>query len=399
MIIYERFFADWGPFNLGQIYHYIQIIQGKLSDPNLKKKKIIHYCDLDHHHYTNSAFLCMCFQYLILHKSIEDIYSPFFDLPNLSPFRDASFASSTFPLFVIDCLEAIEKASLCKIFDYDSFDVEEYERHERIKTGDMKWIVPRKILAFSGPFNIRRQLLDGSFSWCPEDYAKYFKTVNITDVVRLNEPMYDRNKFLRFGIRHHELQYPDGGLPNDKIIMEFLNIVDSSKGGVAIHCKAGLGRTGSLIGCYLMKKYHFTARQAIAWMRICRPGCVLGIQQQWLESVQQKMWNSSFTKKTLFIKTETPINKVRTNRQFENTPPPRLSKKSSSTSKCRPVSQTPILARTIQPTPVRKSLNIKPLSKTPSKTPPQRAVSAYSKARTIALKPSPLKQQSIKTSC
>ena len=36
-----------------------------------------------------------------------------------------------------------------------------------------------------------------------------------------------------------------------------------------VSCKflAGLGRTGSLIGCYLMKHFRFSAAEAIAWMR------------------------------------------------------------------------------------------------------------------------------------
>lgn len=63
--VYERFFSDWGPLHIGQIYHYIQIIQGKLSDPGLKKKKIVHYCDLHTHHYTNSSLLCMSYQVYI----------------------------------------------------------------------------------------------------------------------------------------------------------------------------------------------------------------------------------------------------------------------------------------------------------------------------------------------
>jgi cell division cycle 14 len=46
---------------------------------------------------------------------------------------------------------------------------------------------------------------------------------------------------------------------------------------------AGLGRTGSLIGCYIMKHYHFTAHETIAWIRMCRPGSIIGHQQQWLE--------------------------------------------------------------------------------------------------------------------
>ena len=30
---------------------------------------------------------------------------------------------------------------------------------------------------------------------------------------------------------------------------------------------AGLGRTGTLLGCYLMKHYRFTAAEAIGWLR------------------------------------------------------------------------------------------------------------------------------------
>lgn len=59
----------------------------------------------------------------------------------------------------------------------------------------------------------------------------------------------------------------------------------------AVHCKAGLGRTGTCIGAYLMKHYGFTAKEAISWMRICRPGCVIGPQQQFLEKIQQLMWD------------------------------------------------------------------------------------------------------------
>lgn len=43
--------------------------------------------------------------------------------------------------------------------------------------------------------------------------------------------------------------------------------------------QAGLGRTGSLIGSYLIKHYRMSAREAIGWMRICRPGSVIGHQQ------------------------------------------------------------------------------------------------------------------------
>jgi len=36
---------------------------------------------------------------------------------------------------------------------------------------------------------------------------------------------------------------------------------------VSVFSAAGLGRTGTLIGCYMMKHYKFTAAETIAWTR------------------------------------------------------------------------------------------------------------------------------------
>lgn len=46
---------------------------------------------------------------------------------------------------------------------------------------------------------------------------------------------------------------------------------------------AGLGRTGTLIGCYLMKHYEMSAAETIAWIRIARPGSILGPQQHYMD--------------------------------------------------------------------------------------------------------------------
>ncbi|KAI5740099.1 hypothetical protein M8J76_000494 [Diaphorina citri] len=34
-----------------------------------------------------------------------------------------------------------------------------------------------------------------------------------------------------------------------------------------------------------------SAMETIAWMRICRPGCVIGVQQDWLKDVQHVLQN------------------------------------------------------------------------------------------------------------
>ena len=56
-----------------------------------------------------------------------------------------------------------------------------------------------------------------------------------------------------------------------------------------MHCKAGLGRTGVLICSYMIKHHGFTAEEAIGYIRICRPGSVIGLQQNYLIQMHGKL--------------------------------------------------------------------------------------------------------------
>ena len=72
---------------------------------------------------------------------------------------------------------------------------------------------------------------------------------------------YDRKRFLDGGFDHIDMFFPDGSCPPEHILTQFLSLAESRQGALAVHCKAGLGRTGSLIACYIMKHYGFTAEQ------------------------------------------------------------------------------------------------------------------------------------------
>ncbi|KAM4548332.1 dual specificity protein phosphatase CDC14AB isoform 1-T1 [Odontesthes bonariensis] len=289
--VYENFYADFGPLNLAMLYRYCCKLNKKLKSFTLTRKRIVHYTSFDQRKRSNAAVLIGGYAVIYLKKTPEEAFRALISGSNASylPFRDASFGNCTYNLSVLDCLQGIRKALQHGFFDFETFDVDEYEHYERVENGDLNWIVPGKFLAFSGP-HPKTKIENGYPLHAPEAYFPYFRKHNVTTVIRLNKKIYDAKRFTDAGFDHCDLFFIDGSTPSDLVVRRFLHICENTEGAVAVHCKAGLGRTGSLIGCYLMKHYRFTAGEAIAWIRICRPGSVIGPQQNFLEEKQAALW-------------------------------------------------------------------------------------------------------------
>ncbi|XP_061042257.1 dual specificity protein phosphatase CDC14A isoform X4 [Eubalaena glacialis] len=290
-LVYENFYADFGPLNLAMVYRYCCKLNKKLKSYSLSRKKIVHYTCFDQRKRANAAFLIGAYAVIYLKKTPEEAYRALLSgsNPPYLPFRDASFGNCTYNLTILDCLQGIRKGLQHGFFDFETFDVDEYEHYERVENGDFNWIVPGKFLAFSGP-HPKSKIENGYPLHAPEAYFPYFKKHNVTAIVRLNKKIYEAKRFTDAGFEHYDLFFIDGSTPSDNIVRRFLNICENTEGAIAVHCKAGLGRTGTLIACYVMKHYRFTHAEIIAWIRICRPGSIIGPQQHFLEEKQASLW-------------------------------------------------------------------------------------------------------------
>uniref|UniRef100_A0A182LZ79 protein-tyrosine-phosphatase n=1 Tax=Anopheles culicifacies TaxID=139723 RepID=A0A182LZ79_9DIPT len=289
-LVYANFYQDFGPLNLAKLYRYCNFLNNALQQEARATKTFVHYTRKDPKKILNAAFLIGSYSIIYLRFNVQTAMKalgPILKHANGAKYCDASINDLAY-LSLKDCLSGVLKGMQRNFFNFEDFNVNDYEYYECVENGDLNWVVPGKLLAFCGP-NCRTERTNDTVMLGPEVYIEYFQEHNVNVVVRLNSPKYDAHAFTKTGIQHFDLYFSDGSTPSERLAKQFLKICENARGAIAVHCKAGLGRTGTLIGAYLIKHYQFTAMEAIAWLRICRPGSVIGQQQSWLNSKQSQL--------------------------------------------------------------------------------------------------------------
>jgi pantoate--beta-alanine ligase len=121
---------------------------------------------------------------------------------------------------------------------------------------------------------------------CPypagEDGLGRLAEAGVSVVVNLDERAHDPVSLARFGLREVHLPVKDFTAPSrDQLEQGVAVISQALMGGerVAVHCGAGLGRTGTLLACYLVSQGS-PAQEAMARVRSLRPGSVETAEQE-----------------------------------------------------------------------------------------------------------------------
>jgi hypothetical protein len=139
------------------------------------------------------------------------------------------------------------------------------------------WVIPGKLLAgeYPGTRMISDPRLITKLHYLIELKISYFLDLTESGILApYNEPLFQESARSGWSVNYRRFPITDFGIPSCARMKEVLDILDGalqSGQAVYVHCWAGVGRTGTVVGCFLVR-HGLSGKQALARLVELRAG-------------------------------------------------------------------------------------------------------------------------------
>ena len=142
---------------------------------------------------------------------------------------------------------------------------------------DLRWLIPGELAGMPMPYlDQQRRAPGGGAIDAFDDELRLLQESGVNAVVSLLNIPGDARIYQGAGLDFLLLPIPDGGAPSldqAEQVVRFIDLERSPKRAVAVHCAAGLGRTGTILAAYLIAN-GMTAAAAVAKVRAIEPAAI-----------------------------------------------------------------------------------------------------------------------------
>lgn len=238
-------------------------------------------------------FLLGCVGILVLGLSLDQVLE---ELKNEnSNIRFSAKSPEDEAIELSEALEAISCAVRLGWYRFRDFDSKAFEARSFAEEGSVSEIVPKELFALPSPVSPHLNSIGLTIFNTPHQTLSLLRELGVRTLYRFNERLYDEEVLRLGGIEVVDFPFADGFSPPAEVLSSFLNRALTDGAPKAFHCRAGMGRTGTMAAIYCHKKFEVPPVVMAAWIKMVRPGSINEYQLGFLRKYQEGILESSET--------------------------------------------------------------------------------------------------------